>query len=228
MTFAAELLPLALLGALLGLDVVSFPQAMVSRPLVSATLAGALVGQPGQGLIAGAVLELFALDTLPFGASRYPEWGTAGVVGGALFALQHDDSAAALPAAVCAALLVAWGAGWTMVALRRLIGRWAHGMRDALAQGSASAVTALQLRGLTADFVRGGAVTWLSLAVFLPLERALLSGATAGAAPSRVFLLALAGATAGSAIWRVIHTTKGARWFLAGGLAAGGGLVLAQ
>ena len=41
------LLPLALLGGMLGLDVVSFPQAMISRPLVAATLAGALVGDPG-------------------------------------------------------------------------------------------------------------------------------------------------------------------------------------
>ena len=33
----ADLLPLAILGAVLGLDVVSFPQAMISRPLVAAT-----------------------------------------------------------------------------------------------------------------------------------------------------------------------------------------------
>ena len=78
---ALGLVPLALLGAVLGLDVVSFPQAMISRPLAAATFAGALVGRPGHGLIAGAMLELFALETLPFGASRYPEWGSASVVG---------------------------------------------------------------------------------------------------------------------------------------------------
>ena len=33
-------------------------------------------------------LELIALETLPFGASRYPEWGSASVVGGAIFASQ--------------------------------------------------------------------------------------------------------------------------------------------
>jgi len=32
-----EALPIAMLGALLGLDVVSFPQVMVSRPIVAAT-----------------------------------------------------------------------------------------------------------------------------------------------------------------------------------------------
>ena len=39
-----ELLPLAMLGGLLGLDVVCFPQMMISRPLVGATIAGAFVG----------------------------------------------------------------------------------------------------------------------------------------------------------------------------------------
>ena len=81
-----DLIPLALLGGVLGLDVVSFPQAMISRPLVAATLGGALLGQASSGLLLGAALELIALETLPFGASRYPEWGSASVVGGAIFA----------------------------------------------------------------------------------------------------------------------------------------------
>src|SRR5204863_7725987 len=80
--------PIALLGALLGLDVVSFPQMMISRPIVAATLAGALIDNAPAGLLIGVVLEMIALDTLPFGASRYPEWGSAAVVGGALFAAQ--------------------------------------------------------------------------------------------------------------------------------------------
>jgi PTS system mannose-specific IIC component len=56
-----ELLPLALLGGVLGLDVVSFPQAMVSRPIVAATVAGALVGAPAAWLLLGATLELVAI-----------------------------------------------------------------------------------------------------------------------------------------------------------------------
>jgi PTS system mannose-specific IIC component len=74
---ALDVLPIAMLGGVLGLDVVSFPQAMVSRPLVAATLAGALIGDAASGLMIGAALELIALETLPFGASRYPEWGSA-------------------------------------------------------------------------------------------------------------------------------------------------------
>ena len=61
-----EALPIGLLGAVLGLDVVSFPQAMVSRPIVAATLGGAFIGNPPAGLLIGVVLEMIALDTLPF------------------------------------------------------------------------------------------------------------------------------------------------------------------
>src|SRR5918997_423225 len=92
---------LVLLGAVLGLDVVSFPQAMISRPIVAATVAGAFVGEPSSGLLIGVVLELIALDTLPLGASRYPEWGSASVVGGALFAA----NAAFTPGAMAIAVL---------------------------------------------------------------------------------------------------------------------------
>src|ERR671920_2554309 len=113
-----NLLPIALLGALLGLDVVSFPQAMISRPIVAATMAGAFIGEPERGLLIGATLELIALDTLPFGASRYPEWGSAAVVGGAIFAMHPAHPAGSMSIAVIAAISTAWIGGWTMVKLR--------------------------------------------------------------------------------------------------------------
>ena len=43
------------------------------------------------------VLELIALETLPVGASRYPEWGSAAVVGGALFANVGGQGAGRAP-----------------------------------------------------------------------------------------------------------------------------------
>jgi PTS system mannose-specific IIC component len=214
-------IPLALLGAVLGLDVVSFPQAMISRPIAAATLAGALVGQPAHGLITGAMLELFALETLPFGASRYPEWGSASVVGGALYAVQPVGSPGALTIAVCAALITAWVGGWTMVWHRRLIARWAAGMRGALAAGSGEAVIALQLRGLTSDAVRGGLLTWIALMAFVPLERAVLARWSFSGASSRAAVVICAGAVAGGAIWKLAHNTSGAKWFLLGGVAVG-------
>jgi mannose/fructose/N-acetylgalactosamine-specific phosphotransferase system component IIC len=226
MDVALGLLPLALLGAVLGLDVVSFPQAMISRPLAAATFAGALMGRPGHGLIAGAVLELFALETLPFGASRYPEWGSASVVGGALFAAQPNGSAGALTVAVCAALGTAWFGGLTMVWHRRLIAHWSAGMRDALASGSCDAVTALQLRGLTSDVVRGGLLTWIALMIFVPVDNSVLAHWSFTSSESRAVVVICAGAVAGGAIWKIVHNTRGTTWFLLGGLAVGSLLLL--
>jgi PTS system mannose-specific IIC component len=175
-------------------------------------------------LLAGVVLELFALETLPFGASRYPEWGSASVVGGALFAAFGGAGRGALALAVLGALFTAGVSSWSMVAHRRLIVRWAGGMREALAGGSASDVDGLQLRGLVADFARGGAVTVVALAVFAPLVRAILVALPLAAPSSHAVVGGLAAATAGAAVWNVVHTTRGAPWLLLGGLVVGTGL----
>jgi mannose/fructose/N-acetylgalactosamine-specific phosphotransferase system component IIC len=226
MMLALGLVPVALLGAVLGLDVVSFPQAMISRPIAAGTLAGALAGRPVQGVVAGAMLELFALETLPFGASRYPEWGSASVVGGTLYVSQPAGTSGALTVAVCAALVTAWVGGWSMVWHRRLIARWAAGMRDELTSGSVGAVTALQLRGLTSDLVRGGLLTWVALLAFTPLEQAIIAHWTFSAVESRAAVVILAGAVSGGAVWKIVHNTKGTTWFLLGGVAVGSLLLL--
>jgi PTS system mannose-specific IIC component len=220
------MLPLVLLGAVLGLDVVSFPQAMISRPIVAATLGGALAGNVRQGLIIGVVLELFALETLPFGASRYPEWGSASVVGGALFAVQPVTSPGALAVAVFGALFTASVGGWSMVQHRKLIARWAGDLREPIAAGSTDAVVTLQLRGLTSDLVRGALMTGVALLVFVPLAHVVLSAATFSAGTTRGLVASMAGAVGAGAIWKVVHTTRGAPWYFLGGLLAGGTLLL--
>ena len=115
-----DILPIVMLGAFLGMDVVTFPQAMISRPIVAATIAGAFIGNASAGLIMGAILELLALEMLPFGASRYPEWGSASVVGGALYASSWGDPPGALTATLLGALVTALVSGWSMVRLRRI------------------------------------------------------------------------------------------------------------
>ena len=131
-----DIVILALLGGVLGLDTVSFPQAMLSRPIVGATIAGAFMGSATAGLLAGATLELFAVDTLPFGASRYPEWGSAGVIGGTFFAKASQFDAGRLPTSVLAALIVAWVGGWSMVQVRKLNAHWARARHEAVASGA--------------------------------------------------------------------------------------------
>ena len=215
----AEALPIALLGAVLGLDVVSFPQAMVSRPIVAATLAGAFIGHPPAGLLIGVVLELIALDTLPFGASRYPEWGSAGVVGGALFAAQPTGMPGALPASMLAALLTASISGWSMVMLRRIIASRLERTRDSIEAGSRDALLGLHLSGMTMDLLRAALVTTLGMVVFSPLVRAIVVIWGSESAPSRAVVVVIAAVVAGGALWKVFHSVRGVLWFFVGGLA---------
>jgi mannose/fructose/N-acetylgalactosamine-specific phosphotransferase system component IIC len=217
----SALLPLSLLGAVLGLDTVSFPQAMLSRPLVAATLGGALVGSPGGGLLIGAVLELFALETLPFGASRYPEWGSASVVGGALYGSSPLPTAGATTLALLAALATAWIGGWTMVRLRQRNGRWAAKAQQALSAGARGTVIGLQLRGMTADLIRGAILTAIAVAAFAPLNEASLALWTVDSRASSAVAVGTALSVAVAASWKLFHGSMTARWMFPLGIGIG-------
>lgn len=223
-----EALPIALLGALLGLDVVSFPQAMVSRPIVASTLAGAFIGNPPAGLLIGVVLEMIALDTLPFGASRYPEWGSAGVVGGALFAAQPATMPGALPACLLAALLTASISGWSMVVLRRLIASRLQRTRDRMEEGSRDALLSLHISGMSMDLLRGGLVTITAMMIFAPLVRAIVAIWGSDSAPSRAVVVVIAAMVAGGALWKVFHSVRYVLWFLLAGLVVWAGLLVTR
>jgi len=217
----AQLLPLMMLAAVLGLDSVSFPQAMISRPIIAATAAATLLGDPARGLLVGATLEMFALETLPFGASRYPEWGSASVVGGSLFAIHGDTSPGALAVAVLAALVCGWIGGWSMVQLRKFNARLARARHEAVASGSKRVVEGLQVFGLTADLVRGAALSGITLVAFRPVQNYVLG--TWGSDPrvSRAVVVGVAASVAGAAVWKVVHAAPGARWLLLAGIAVG-------
>jgi len=223
-----EALPIALLGALLGLDVVSFPQAMISRPIVSATLAGAFIGHPPAGLLIGVVLEMIALDTLPFGASRYPEWGSAGVVGGALFGAQPPGMPGALPACLLAALLTASISGWSMVVLRRLIAIRLQQTRDRIEDGSRNALLSLHLSGMSMDLLRGGLVTITAMMIFAPLVRAIVAIWGSDTAASRAVVVVIAAIVAGAALWKVFHSVRHVLWFFLAGLMVWVGLLVTR
>ena len=220
-----EALPLALLGGLLGLDVVSFPQAMVSRPIVASTLAGAFIGHSESGLLIGIVLELIALDTLPFGASRYPEWGSAGVVGGALFSAEPHGMPGALPAAILAALLTASISGWSMVVLRRIIARRLERTRDRIEEGSRDSLLSLHLSGMSLDLLRGALVTALAMLIFSPIVGAIVAIWGSESDYSRAVVVVVAATVAGGALWKVFHSVRHVIWFFVGGLVVSAALL---
>src|SRR5919205_1278369 len=108
-------------GSLVALDLVSLPQAMISRPLVAGAIAGWIAGDVQAGLRVGALFELFALDVLPVGAVRYPDYGPATVVATALAADAPWQFALGLSAAL--GLVLAVLGGLTLQLVRRLNAR---------------------------------------------------------------------------------------------------------
>lgn len=145
-----------LLGGFVGLDATSFPQIMISRPIVAGVLTGVLFGRPAEGLALGFMVEAFSLIILPIGAARYPESGTATVAATAAYL------AATPPGLQAGALLLAltFALGWEKVGGQTVVlQRQINGRR--LTRGGPLAADVLERRHLgamTLDFVRGGLV----------------------------------------------------------------------
>src|SRR5207248_6772581 len=146
-----------------------------------------------------------SLDTLPFGASRYPEWGSAGVVGGSRYAAQAPGMPGALPASLLAALLTASISGWSMVVLRRLIASHLERIRDRLEDGSLDALLSLHLSGMSLDLLRGGLVTVTAMLIFAPLVKAIVAVWGSESAASHAVVVIIAAFVAGSSLWTTLH-----------------------
>lgn len=220
---------LALLAGVAGLDVVSFPQAMLSRPIVAATIGGAFVGAPIAGLVCGAVLECLALESLPVGASRYPEWGSASVIAGAIAAQGAEagtlPGAAALAIATVVGIGAAWVGGWSMVQHRRLIAKLARPRLDQLAAGTRNTVVGLQVVGMTADLVRGTLIAAAALLIAMPIALAAEARWTLREDIARAVILTLGAGVAAAAVWKDFHAISGTRRLFLASLAVGTVLV---
>lgn len=93
-----------LLGGVAVLDATPVAQTLLSQPLVTATLLGALWGEWRVALEVGVVLQILAASTSPIGARTPEDYASGGVVGAgvalAIVSRQHflmlDDAAALL------------------------------------------------------------------------------------------------------------------------------------
>lgn len=205
-------------GTIVGVDLVSFPQAMLNRPIVAATLTGFIVGNVELGFRIGVLLECFALDVIPIGATRYPDFGPATVVAtaGAPFAGWQD----ATGLGVVIGLLLALAGGKSMEFVRRLNGRVARASAPALASGDPLALARLQQAGLLADTLRSVLLTAAGLllaGLVLPWVGGL------GDASGPLGLVAVAGALVAAVTGAVRRAGGGVpRILLTAGLLAGG------
>jgi PTS system mannose-specific IIC component len=209
--------PLLIWGSLVGLDLVSVPQAMISRPLVAGAVAGWIAGDIETGLRVGGLFELFALDVLPVGAVRYPDYGPATVAAVALAAGSPWEFGLGISAAL--GLILAVLGGWSLLVVRRWNARAIQRRSAALAAGESSAIRWLQYGGVLRDLLRGFILTLLGLVLASTItESVRLDRATAVA----LTLVAIGSALAALAGATFRSSGRGARlkWLL-GGLVVG-------
>ncbi len=201
-------------GTVVSLDLVSFPQALLSRPLVAGAVTGLLLGTPATGLAVGLVLELFALDVLPVGAARYPDYG-AGVVGAVVLA-SGGALGLTLGVATGYALLLAVLGGWTLQWLRTANGHTLERHAAGLAAGDGGVIAWVQWRGILGDGLRGLCLTALAVAGALWL-RTRLPGTERLAYVTAVAVGTGLAAAAGGAI-RSAGRDARLKWLAAGAL----------
>ncbi len=165
----ADALLLVIWGTIVALDLVSVPQAMVARPVVAGAVAGWLAGDVEAGLRVGVLFEMFALDVLPVGAVRYPDYGPATVVATALAADSPWQFAVGLSGALGLAIAVL--GGFTLQMVRRANARAIQHRSAALAAGDSGAIRHLQYGALLRDAARGAGLTIFGLACAWVLAR---------------------------------------------------------
>jgi PTS system mannose-specific IIC component len=156
----------AVLGSIAYLDRTAAFQLMLHRPLVVATVMGAVFGNVSAGAQVGAVLELLYLARLPVGASIPPDdtgaalfAGTAGAVASSAMGLDAGSFTALLLLSVpCAEL-----GKFADRLVRRVNGRIAALTIESVERGDSRAVEHGLLAGVTL-FAMSGAVLALAFA----------------------------------------------------------------
>jgi len=208
-----NVLLLGLWGVLVGLDMTSVGQTMISRPLVAGTVAGIILGDPTGGFTIGVLLEFFALEVLPVGAVRYPDYGLGAVV--AVAAVAGSPGVLATGLAGGLGLVTAYVGGLSAHLMRMLNGKDVNKNTEQLAAGIAGAVYGVHLRGLLRDVVRAAAVLTIGLgAVYL--IRQTMPITLQGAIYLRIAVVGAAIAAVVSGTVRLTGRRVAMQWFVLG------------
>jgi PTS system mannose-specific IIC component len=200
-------------GTLVGLDLVSVAQSMIARPVVAGAVAGMLLGDPAAGFRVGVLVELFALDVLPIGAARYPDYGPATVAATAVAAGSPWELSLGLAGTV--GLLVSVVGGWSLQQLRRRNAEAVQRCTAALAAGESAAIRRLQYGGIARDAVRSALLTAVGLLAALSADRALVLDRRTAISLTLVLVGAGLAAALGGAL-RSAGRSRRRRWLAAG------------
>jgi PTS system mannose-specific IIC component len=154
----------AVLGGVCYLDRTAACQLMLHRPLVVATLMGAIFGNFAAGAQVGAVLELLYLARLPVGASVPPDDTGAAIFAGSAAAVASSSiglDGGSLTALILLSVVFAEVGKTADRTVRKLNGRIAHHTLESVERGDMKAVEHGMMAGLTL-FVLGGAILALA------------------------------------------------------------------
>jgi PTS system mannose-specific IIC component len=216
-------LVLLLWGTLVGLDLVSFPQAMLARPLVAGAGAGLILGDIPTGLRLGLLFELFQYDILPFGASRYPEYGPATIA--AVSAAHFAAGTLGLGIGAVVGLFTGMLGGLSLAVLRRSVTHAVAAAAPRLDAGDVRALIRVHTGGMLRDLARAVTVTAIGLAL-AQLARGLIVPSLTPRGEQLLAVAASAAALAAGAAGtlRIVGRGPNLRWLALG---LGGGVLAA-
>ncbi len=203
-------------GTLVGLDLIGVGQFMLGRPLVPGAVAGAIIGDPMAGGMVGAMFERFALDVLPVGAGRYPDYGIGAVAGTVVAA--NAPPLLGIGLAVAVGLAVAYLGELSIARVRSLNSQDLRQVEERLDAGDWGVIAGVQFRGLSRDFVRAAlvALSGLTIATLIASYPFLT---VRGAVLVTVVMVGAAIGTAASGAMRLGGRGLGLKWFVLGLLA---------
>lgn len=192
--------PISLLvwGTLVGLDLTTVPQIGISRPIVAAAVAGALTGDVASGLLVGVVLELYALDFLPVGAARYPDYGLGAIP--AVIVVEGSPAFLGLGVAIFVGLVTAYLAGKSVDLVRTSNTSAAIKHAAKLDAGEYPVVARLHAAGLLRDALRSLLVTLLGVSLAIVVQANVVLSTRAAVLVTMVAVGAALAASVGGAI----------------------------
>jgi PTS system N-acetylgalactosamine-specific IIC component len=130
-------LSVSLLAGALALDSRSSLRLMISQPVCGGFLTGLVLGSPGEGLLAGGILQMLFLGMIPVRGIGMIDLALGGVTASSLYILVLRSAAVdpglrglVLLLALAASLGVAWASG----TLYRHWEGWSHGIAESAAR----------------------------------------------------------------------------------------------
>jgi mannose/fructose/N-acetylgalactosamine-specific phosphotransferase system component IIC len=212
-------LVLGLIAGLAAVERKGFLQAMLSRPIALAPIAGWALGDTAGGLLLAPPLELFWLGAVNLGAAlpAHEALGTAAIVGGAVLAGRALGTGATPEVAVLAVLVAA---PLAIVGRKadRLVERWneriALHAEAAVAHGHPREAVRANLYGLAAPFCIAAVLAPAGAALAAALIPVVVRDFPAAAGPLRVGFFAFAALACASGA-KALRAKAAPRFFFA-------------